>query len=85
MVPNGVALADAIPIVTNLPVGAVSGYINFPSQTVTMVVTPTGVVTPKYTSPAIALVGGEVRTALIVNAQLTSDPPVAVFIGSDVN
>jgi hypothetical protein len=85
MVPSGSTLADSIPIAANLPVGAGGNYINFISQTVTMVVTPAGKATPKYTSTAIYLVGGEVRTVLLVDAQLTSDPPVEVFTADDVN
>jgi hypothetical protein len=85
MVPSGTTLADTIPLVTALPVGATAGYISFTSQTVTMVITPTGVITPKYTSQALALTGGEVRTVLIVDTQLTSNPPVEVFTANDVN
>ena len=55
------------------------------SQTVTMVITPTGVTTSKYTSASLALTGGEVRTVLIIDTQLTSNPPVEVFMGNDVN
>lgn len=85
MVPSGSTLANCIPLVTALPVGATAGYISFTSQTVTMVITPTGVVTPKYTSTALALTGGEVRTVLIVDTQLTSNPPVEVFMADDVD
>jgi hypothetical protein len=85
MVPSGDTLADTVPLVTALPVGATAGYISFASRTVTMVITPTGVVTPKYTSAALALTGGEVRTVLVVDTQLTSNPPVEVFVANDVN
>lgn len=85
MIPAGTTLANTIPIVTNLPVGATAGYISFTSQTVTMVITPTGTITPRYTSIPIALTGGEVRTVLLVDTQLTSDPPVQAFIADDVN
>lgn len=85
MVPSGVTLANAVPVVSNLPVGAVSSYISFMSQTVNMIVTPAGVTTPKYTAAALNLIGGEVRTVLIVDTQLTADPPVTAFIGNDVN
>ena len=85
MIPGTTTLANTIPIVTNLPVGSTAGYINFTSQTVTMVITPTGTTTVKYTSTPLALTGGEVRTVLIVDTQLTSDPPVAVFMANDVN
>ena len=83
MVPAGVALADAIPLVTDLPVGGTASYISFTSQTVTMVVTPTGLTKPSYTSTPITLIGGEVRTVLIMDTQLTSNPPVQVSIADD--
>jgi hypothetical protein len=85
MVPSGSTLANTVPIATALPVGATAGYISFSSQTVTMVITPTGTVATKYTSTAMALLGGEVRTVLIVDTQLTSNPPVQVFMANDVN
>lgn len=83
MVPAGVTLANAVPLVTDLPVGGTAGYISFTSQTVTMVVTPTGLITPSYTSTPITLIGGEVRTALIMDTQLTSNPPVQVSMADD--
>jgi hypothetical protein len=83
MIPAGQTLANTIPIVTALPVGATAGYISFTSQTVTMVITPTGLITPKYTSLSLPLSGGEVRTVLIVDTQLTSNPPVEVFMADD--
>jgi hypothetical protein len=85
MIPNGSTLAQSIPLVSNLAVGASFNYVDFASQTVTMVVTPTGKTTPKYTSTTLYLGGGEVRTVLLVDAQLTSDPPVEAFIANDVN
>ena len=85
LVPTGTTLANSIPIVTDLPVGGNSGYISFTSQTVTMVVTPTGTITPRYTSAPLALTGSEVRTVLLVDTQLTTDPPVQAFIAIDVD
>jgi hypothetical protein len=83
MIPSGTTLANTIPLVTALPAGGSTGYLSFPSQTVTMVITPTGVTTPKYTSASMTLIGGEVRTVLIVDTQLTSNPPVEVFMADD--
>jgi Domain of unknown function (DUF4397) len=85
MVPSGSTLADTVPLVTALPVGGSAGYISFASQAVTMVVTPTGLTTPKYTSASLALTGGEVRTVLLYDSQLTSNPPVEVTMVNDVN
>lgn len=85
MVPAGTTLANTIPLCTDVLVGQTCGYISFESQTVTMVITPTGVTTPKYTSTPIALTGGEVRTVVMVDSQLTSNPPVNVVIADDVD
>jgi hypothetical protein len=85
MIPSGTTMANTIPLVADLPVGATAGYVSFTSQTVTMVITPTGQITPKYTSTPLALTGGEVRTVLIVDTQLTSNPPVEIFMANDVN
>jgi hypothetical protein len=85
MIPAGNTLANTIPLVTNLAVGATAGYVSFNSQSVTMVITPTGTQTPRYTSQPLGLTGGEVRTVLIIDTQLTSNPPVEVFTANDVN
>lgn len=85
IVPDGVTLANAIPAVTNLAPGVVSSYISFPSQSINLILTAPSTTTAKYTSPAINLTGGEVRTALIMDTKLTTNPSVTVFIGSDVN
>lgn len=85
MVPGSATLANTIPLCTALPVGSTCGYVSFASQSVSMVITPTGQVAPKYASTALALSGGEVRTVVIVDSQLTNDPPVQVVIAKDVN
>jgi hypothetical protein len=85
MVPGATTLANTIPLCTALPVGSTCGYVSFASATVTMVITPAGTVTPKFTSTSLALSGGEVRTVVIVDSQLTNDPPVQVVIANDVD
>jgi len=85
VVPGATTLANTIPLCTALPVGSTCGYVSFASATVTMVITPAGTVTPKFTSTSLALSGGEVRTVVIVDSQLTNDPPVQVVIAKDVN
>lgn len=85
MVPAATTMANTIPLCTDLAVGATCGYVSFASQTVTMVIVPTGQTTPKYTSTPLGLTGGEVRTVVVVDSQLTSDPPVSVVIAKDVD
>ena len=83
MVPAGTTLANTIPLVTDLAPGGTYGYVSFLSQTVTMVVTPTGVTTPFYADTPMALTGGEVRTVLLMDTQLTSNPAVAFTVADD--
>ncbi|HEX4320030.1 MAG TPA: DUF4397 domain-containing protein [Acidobacteriaceae bacterium] len=86
---SNTVFATAKPIITGLAVGATSGYVTIPSSTLYMVIAPTGTtlmddVTTIYTSAALPLVGGEVRTVLIVDPQLTTQP-VQVYVANDVN
>jgi Domain of unknown function (DUF4397) len=81
--------ATAKPVITGLAVGATSGYVTIPSSTLFMVIAPTGTtlsttLTTIYSSGALALVGGEVRTVLIVDPVLVTQP-VQVYIAKDVN
>jgi hypothetical protein len=83
MIPSGSTLAKTNPLVSNLPVGQTFGYTMFNAQTVTMVIVAHGTLTPKYTSSSLALTGGEVRTVLVYDSQLTSNPPVYVSVAND--
>jgi hypothetical protein len=81
--------ATAKPVITALTVGATSGYVAIPSSTLYMVIAPTGTDltttdTTIYTSAALPLVGGEVRTVLVVDPVLVTRP-VQVYIANDVN
>lgn len=81
--------ATAKAIITGLPVGATSGYVTIPSSTLYMVIVPTGTtlkngVSTLYSSAAFALTGGEVRTVLIVDPQLATEP-VVVYVADDVD
>jgi hypothetical protein len=81
--------ATAKPIITGLAVGATSGYVTFPSSTLFMVIAPSGTTlsttaTTIYTSGALMLTGGEVRTVLIVDPILVTQP-VQVYVANDVN
>jgi hypothetical protein len=82
MIPSGTTMANTIPVATDLAVGATADT-TFTSQTVTMVIVPTGTTTPKYTSKGLALTGGEVYTVAIIDSQLTSNPPVSVVLVCD--
>lgn len=81
--------ATAKPVIVGLPVGATSGYVTIPSSTLYMVIAPTGTtlavnVTTIYTSAAFPLVGGEVRTVLIVDPLLVTQP-VQVYVANDAD
>jgi hypothetical protein len=86
---SATVFATAKPVITNLVVGATSGYVTIPSSTLFMVIAPAGTTlsttsTTIYSSGALALVGGEVRTVLIVDPILVTQP-VQVYIADDVN
>ena len=85
LVPNGSTLADAKPLYADVAPQAVEGYANIPVGSYTIVITPAGVTTTPYTSTPIQFVAGQVRTVLIMDAQLTKNPPVTVTIGDDLN
>ena len=74
---------NAVPLLTALPVGGPLSYISFPAQSVTMVVTPTGVASPAFISSTIPLIGGEARTVLIMDSKLTANPPFTVTMADD--
>ncbi len=81
--------AIAKPVITSLAVGATSGYVTIPSSTLYMVIAPAGTTltitgTTIYSSGVLPLVGGEVRTVLIVDPVLVSQP-VQVYMAKDVN
>jgi hypothetical protein len=81
--------ATAKPVITGLAVGATSGYVAIPSSTLFMVIAPAGITltitaTNIYRSGALPLVGGEVRTVLIVDPVLVTQP-VQVYVANDVN
>ena len=85
LVPNGNTLAGSKPLFSDVTPGSVEGYANVMAGIYTIVITPTGVITTPYTSSSITFVAGQVRTALIMDAQLTTNPPVTVTIGDDLN
>lgn len=91
MVPSGTTLANTIALYTNLAVGASTGYISFASQTVTMYILPAGTSTAATSASSLisngsfALTGGEVRTVMIIDSQLTTNPSTSVVVANDVN
>ncbi len=85
LVPSTATLAGTKALFSGVKPQAVEGYVNVPAGTYTLVVTPTGVLTTPYTSSMLTFVDGQVRTALIMDAQLTTNPPVNVVMGNDVD
>lgn len=85
VVPGGSTLADAKPLFSNVAPQSTAGYANVMAGSYTIVITPTGVITTPFSSSQIQFTAGQVRTALIMDAQLTTNPPVTVTIGNDLN
>jgi hypothetical protein len=85
---SATVFVTAKPVISGLAVGATSGYVTIPSSTLFMVIAPAGTTLSTtsatiYSSGALALVGGEVRTVLIVDPVLVTQP-VQVYIADDV-
>jgi hypothetical protein len=85
IIPASTTIANAIVQCQSLAVGATCGYLSFTSQTVTVEIVPAGTTTNAYVSASLALTGGEVRTVMIIDSQLTSDPAASAVIAADVN
>ena len=85
LVPSSSTLSGSKPLLTDVTPQSVESYVNVMAGTYTIAVTPTGVITTPYTSSQIAFVAGQIRTALIMDAQLTTNPPVTVVIGDDLD
>ena len=85
IVPSGSTLADSKPLFADVTPGSVEGYANVLAGAYTIVITPAGSTKTPYSSSQISFTAGQVRTVLIMDAQLTTNPPVTVTIGNDLN
>jgi Domain of unknown function (DUF4397) len=87
LVPDGTKIADAKPLFSALAPGMVTSYLNVPPGNYDVLVAVAGTVTmaTTYTSPAMDLTAGQVRTMLIVDQQLLVTPPVNVIVANDLN
>lgn len=86
-IPSTGTLAGARPLLNSVATGTVSGYVNVQAGSYTLVIAPAGDTNAKdvYTSEALQFTGGQVRSVLIMDAQLTTSPPVTIAIGDDLN
>jgi len=84
LVPSDGTLAGTKPLASNVKPQTVVNYVNVMAGSYTLVITPTGMTTVD-TSLQVNFDGGQVRTALIMDAQLTTNPPVTVVVGNDLN
>ncbi len=87
LLPSNATLAGAKPLLSDVATGTVSAYVNVQAESYTLVIAPAGDTNAKdvYTSEALQFSGDQVRTVLIMDAQLTTSPPVTVTIGDDLN
>lgn len=85
IVPSGSTLADSKPLFSNVAPGSAEGYSNVMAGSYTIVITPAGSIKTPYSSSQLTFADGQVRTVLIMDAQLTTNPPVTITIGDDLN
>lgn len=80
-------LAGAKPLLKDVTTGTVSGYLNVQAGSYSLVIAPAGDTNVKdvYTSESLQFTAGQVRSVLIMDAQLTTNPPVTIAIGDDLN
>jgi hypothetical protein len=94
LVPSGTELSLAAPILTNVLFGGNSGYINVPAGTYSIVLLPTGTIPvdatgtipatkPIYSGTATAYAVGAVRTILLLDNQVLTNPGFQVVIADD--
>jgi Domain of unknown function (DUF4397) len=87
LVPSNGTLAGARPLLSNVATGTISAYLNVQAGAYTLVIAPAGDSNAKdvYTSEALQFTDGQVRSVLMMDAQLTTNPPVTIAIGNDLN
>lgn len=87
LVPSSGTFAGAKPLLSDVAPATVSAYTNVPVDSYTLVITPAGDTSVKdaYTSQPLQFAAGQVRSVLIMDAQLTTTPPVTVVLGDDLN
>lgn len=89
-VPNGTNLTESKPLIANAPVTYIGTYLSLQPGTYSFQIVPAGtVITPKtpllFATKNAAFIQGQVRTLVLVDAQLTTSPPVNLLVASDVN
>jgi hypothetical protein len=79
--------AGAKPLLSDVAPATVSSYVNVQAGSYTLAIAPAGDTNAKdvYTSEALQFTAEQVRSVLIMDAQLATNPPVTIAIGNDVN
>lgn len=90
VLPDGTNLTDGKPLIVNAPVSYIGTYLSVQPGTYKIVILPTGTVpTPKtailFATKSTTFAQGMVRTLVLVDAQLTTNPPVNLLVANDVN
>ncbi|HEX3663230.1 MAG TPA: DUF4397 domain-containing protein [Acidobacteriaceae bacterium] len=87
LIPSDGTLAGAKPLLSRMTTGTVSGYVNVQAGNYTLAIAPAGDTNAKdlFTSEALQFTAEQVRSVLIMDAELTTSPPVTIAIGDDLN
>src|SRR6202453_1556287 len=88
LVPAGQKLTTITPLVTNLPFGGNTGYLNIPTGTYSFVMLPTGTIPSSaiaapYTGPQVTYSVTSAHTVILIDQQLHSTPGLQVIPASD--
>jgi hypothetical protein len=88
LVPAGQKLTTIAPLVTNLPFGGNTGYLNIPTGTYSLVMLPTGTmpssaIAAPYTGPQVTYSAASAHTVILIDQELPSTPGLQVITASD--
>ena len=87
-VPSGSTIANVAPVLTNVTLGANSGYINVPAGTYTLILLPTGTLpgattVPLYTGAKVVYAAGMARTLILLDQQGITEGGLQVITAED--
>jgi len=88
MVPSGTKLIDVTPVLTGSAFNSITGYINIPTASYSVVIVPAGTVlttttVATYTSAVAAFTGGSAHTFIILDQQIITNPGAQVITTDD--
>jgi Domain of unknown function (DUF4397) len=87
LVPAGQKLTSVAPLVNGVTYGTNTGYLNVPANTYSLIMMPAGIVPASastvYAGPQISYSAGSVRTVVLIDQPLATNPALQVITAND--